>query len=180
LDEKIRGYLHGKSVIIPDTIQSKKLYTHGFYGKPLGVDKPGKTEWNAPLILSLLEALYLSEKGILEVYSAEHDYVISIDHLKALLSDREKTLYVVYKDLRNRKLIVRSGLKFGSPFAVYRFGPGIDHAPFIVEVKEKSEVFDPIDIVRAGRLGHSVKKTYVVAIVSGSKVSYIIFKWFKP
>ncbi|MEB3846279.1 MAG: tRNA-intron lyase [Desulfurococcales archaeon] len=180
MDEKIKGYLHGKSVIVPDTIQSKKLYTHGFYGKPLGVDKPGKTEWSAPLILSLLEALYLTEKGILEVYDAEQDSMIGPDCLKALLSNREKTLYMAYRDLRNRKLIVRSGLKFGAPFAVYRFGPGIDHAPFIVEVKEKDEVFDPIDIVRAGRLGHSVKKTYVVALVSESNVSYIIFKWFKP
>jgi len=166
--------------VITNLESSKTLYSKGFYGKPLGVDKPGKSEWQAPLILSKIEALYLLEKNILEIYSIEHGRLIQPEEMEALMSPRERDLYFAYRDLRNRGLIVRSGLKFGAPFAVYRYGPGIDHAPYIVEVKEGNEKFDPIEIVRAGRLGHSVKKTYVISTVSKENIFYIIFKWFKP
>ncbi len=177
---KVRGYLHGNSVIITDLEAAKKLYSKGFYGKPLGIDKPGKGDWQSPLILSKLETMYLLEKGILDVYSINDKKLIETKELTALMAPRERILYLAYRDLRNRGLIVRSGLKFGAPFAVYRFGPGIDHAPYIVEIKEDDEFFDPIGIVRAGRLGHSVKKTYVISTVAGENIFYIIFKWFKP
>ena len=180
LSNKIKGYLHGNSVIITDLEVSRKLYSKGFYGKPLGIDKPGKGKWQAPLILSKIEALYLLEKDVLEIYSIKYDRPIKPGELIELMSPRERLLYLAFSDLRNRGLIVRSGLKFGAPFAVYRYGPGIDHAPYIVEVKEDEETFDPIEIVRAGRLGHSVKKTYVISTISRENVFYIIFKWFKP
>ncbi|MEB3825458.1 MAG: tRNA-intron lyase [Desulfurococcales archaeon] len=177
---KIRALLHNNTIIVTNYEDAKKLYDTGFYGKPLGIEKPGKEEWSAPLILSRLEALYLLEKNIIEVYRLGDTKPLTAEDIRLLMSRKELLLYTVYRDLRDRGLVVRSGLKFGAPFAVYRFGPGIDHAPYIVQVLGSDEEMDPIDIVRAGRLGHSVKKTYVIARVDGDRVNYIIFKWFKP
>ena len=89
-------------------------------------------------------------------------------------------LYSVYRDLRDRGLVVRPGLKFGADFAVYRHGPGIDHAPFLVNVVDPGEEVDAGEILRAARLSHSVRKTLTVAVERGGDVEYIMFKWFKP
>jgi tRNA-intron endonuclease len=89
-------------------------------------------------------------------------------------------LYVVYKDLRDKGFIVRSGLKFGSDYSLYRLGPGIDHAPFLIHVFGENSLIDPIEIVRAGRLSHSVKKRFILGVVGRDGVKYIAFKWFKP
>lgn len=65
---------------------------------------------------------------------------------------------------------------------IYKLGPGIDHAPFGVLVYTNSEIIDPIELVRAGRLLHSVRKKLVLAIVKedGNDVKYLVFNWWKP
>lgn len=90
------------------------------------------------------------------------------------------SLYIVYRDLREREFVVRRGLKFGCHFLVYKFGPGIDHAPFGVEVVNKEDKYDPIMIVRLGRLLHSVRKKLIIAITSGNSIEYVLFTWWKP
>lgn len=44
------------------------------------------------------------------------------------------------------------------------------------------EEFDPISIVRMGRLLHSVRKKLVLAIIDNNNgnISYVLFKWWKP
>ncbi|HDD66599.1 MAG TPA: tRNA-intron lyase, partial [Nitrososphaeria archaeon] len=89
--------------------------------------------------------------------------------------------YLVYKDLRDRGFIVTPGIKFGSDFAVYRIGPGLEHAPFIVQVKLPQEKLSALDIVRSGRLATTVRKYFTVAVPEAGKdrVSYILFEWWR-
>lgn len=84
--------------------------------------------------------------------------------------------------MRKRGFVVRRGLKFGCDYLVYRHGPGIDHAPFGVLVYNNNEIIDPIELVRAGRLLHSVKKRLIIAIVKEDEkdVKYLILNWWKP
>ncbi len=96
------------------------------------------------------------------------------------LIDDFRELYIVYKDLRERGFIVRRGLKFGCDYLVYRFGPGIDHAPYGVEVMKSREEYDPITIVRMGRLLHSVRKKLILAIVDENNIEYVLLNWWKP
>ena len=58
---------------------------------------------------------------------------------------------LVYKDIRNRGLIPRPGLKFGAYFAVYQKGPGIDHSHYVITTLEKGSELTAIELVRAGR-----------------------------
>ncbi len=179
--EKVKTILVGKNLIVRDINESRKLYAQGFYGKPLGIEKPKDPNFDSPLILNSLEGLYLAEKKVIEVVDT-HGNKLDINYLKNILlaSERMKLLYDVYKDLRNSGFVVRPGMKFGADFAIYRYGPGIDHAPFIVTVVKKGVKVDPIEIVRAGRLSHSVKKTFILALKdSPEKIYYLMFKWFK-
>ncbi len=177
------GVLLGIRVVIFNVDEARSLFKNGFYGKPFGIKKPRDAEFDAPLELSLLEAVYLMENNALSVVGS-NGASISLEDLRKIASEnipRFEMLYKVYRDLRSTGLVVRSGLKFGSDFAVYRYGPGIDHAPYLIHVYGENSALDPVEIVRAGRLSHSVRKTFTVAAVGGNpKPRYIMFKWFKP
>ncbi len=46
-------------IIVWDIDDSRKLFSQGYYGKPIGIPKPKIEEIDAPLILDLIEGLYL-------------------------------------------------------------------------------------------------------------------------
>ncbi|MEB2836011.1 MAG: tRNA-intron lyase [Desulfurococcales archaeon] len=174
-----RGRLYGRHVIVESVEEARSLYALGFYGKPLGVDKPSGPNFDSPLLVSPLEAVYLARKGHLEVVDEEGGILSPEEVEERLLSDeRLRMLYRVYEDLRERGLVVRPGMKFGADFAVYRYGPGIDHAPYLVVVRPLDEAMDPVEIVKTGRLSHSVRKTFTIATVRrDGSVRYVMFKW---
>jgi len=172
-------------VIIPDYTCANNIYWNGYYGTFLGVQKPRDKNIQAPLELSLIEALYLVEKGVLEVKHGSQ--TLSGEELFKIASkliEKFDELYHVYRDLRERGFVVRRGLKFGCDYLVYKHGPGVDHAPYGVEVLDLSEKYDPILVVRLGRLLHSVRKKLVLALVNrgerGLEVNYILLTWWKP
>lgn len=180
--EPIPAYLVDNRVIIWDYQLGSYIYTLGYFGKPVGIRKPKSPRFNRPLELSLLEALHLKEikKIILISGSTEistEEFLLFCQKNFPNFND----LYIVYSDLRSKRYIVRPGLKFGTEFSVYRQGPGIDHAPFLVSIFPQKSKLEPIDLVRAGRLATSVRKRYVIAtVLSDNRVKYYVFQWFKP
>ena len=87
---------------------------------------------------------------------------------------------LAYEDLRNKGLIVTPGIRFGSDFAIYEHGPGIDHAPFIVTVKKQEDTMGPFEVVLAGRLATTVRKQFTIAVPKHrQKSDYLVFRWFK-
>ena len=159
-----------------------KLYKMGFYGKPVGILKPKNPEFEVPLILDLMEGLYLTEKKIITVYKKSKKVT------RTTLSRKAKQLYVefdekysVYKDLRDKGLIVTPGIKFGCDFAGYNIGPGLEHAPYMISVKKSKADITATEIVKAGRLATTVRKRFIIAVPKDKKneVNYVIFKWFK-
>lgn len=179
----IEAHLCGSRVIVWSKEDARKLYSSGFYGKPVNISKPkDPSEIDTYLELSLLEANYLLEKEKIIVKS--NDKILTKEELFELSKKSYRLfeeLYSVYKDLRERGYVVRPALKFGADFAVYKYGPGIDHAPFIVHVIPNSAEIDPVEIVRAGRLSHTVRKKFVIATLDDfqKKVLYYMFDWWK-
>lgn len=171
------------TLVVWDVEQGRSLYKLGFYGKPLGIPKPKGPDFDAPLMLDLIEAIYLCEKGLLEV--VKDGRVMTVEELKdygAKNYERFEAKYIVYRDLRERGFVVTPGIKFGSDFAVYKQGPGIDHAPFIVQVKLDDDSISALEVVRSGRLATTVKKHFTIAVpnLKTKKVSYLMFEWWKP
>ncbi|HDI01179.1 MAG TPA: tRNA-intron lyase, partial [Candidatus Bathyarchaeota archaeon] len=76
---------------------------------------------------------------------------------------------------------VTTGIKFGCDFAVYRLGPGLEHAPFLVSVRRPGDQITAPEVVRAGRLATTVRKRFVIALVDeeGGRIHYLMFKWFR-
>ncbi len=168
--------------MIFDASKSKCVFSNGYFGKPLGVRKPKTTDINRPLELSILETCYLMELNVLTLHKG--DKVVSLDELRELgrhlLKDFDM-LYSTYKELRNAGFVVRSALKYGADFAVYRRRPGLEHAPYLVKVLRYGDMIDPGDLIGWGRLSHSVRKELLLAVTypSGAR-TYITFKWLKP
>lgn len=173
--------LIGGRIVLFDRVKSRNIYfNEGFYGKFFMINKPKALNVERELELSLLDAVYLTEKNRLTILDTEGSKV-EINYLRKIgekIYENFNEVYIVYKDLRDKNLVVKSGMKFGATFVVYRLGPGLEHAPFLVHVLPYNSKLDPIEVVRAGRLSHSVRKRFVIAYVDPSgKVNYLQFKW---
>jgi len=175
--------LKDSRLIVWSIEQSKRLYTAGYFGKPLGVSKPREEDFEAPLILDPIEGVYLLKKGLIRVVSGMDSRQVHLDELAAVAGETLEGFdekYKVYTDLRERGFVVAPGIKYGCDFAVYQHGPGVDHAPYIVKVKGTNEELSASEIVEAGRLATTVRKIFILAVVEGDEVRYLGFKWWKP
>lgn len=171
-------------LVVWDPAQSSKLYKMGYYGKPLGIPKPKMAEFNVPLVLDLMEGLYLAENKIIKVHEGLKEKKVGLNRLKQrarMLYGEFDLKYTVYRDLRDSGFVVTPGIKYGCDFAVYKHGPGVEHAPYMVSVKKGEENVTATEIVKAGRLATTVRKRFIVAIPNPGtqKIQYLIFKWFK-
>jgi tRNA-intron endonuclease len=202
-NKKIKVELIDNFLIVWNPQEGSYLYKTAYYGKPLGISKPKIPEFDVSLILDLMEGLYLAETGQIEI--VENKKAVSLKTLrkKAMqLYDKFEDKYAVYHDLRTNELIVTPGIKFGCDFAVYKYGPGIEHAPYMISVKPKDSTISATEIVKAGRLATTVRKRFIIAIPDKKtdnnntenddnddagkcsetvkdKTRYLIFKWFK-
>lgn len=89
--------------------------------------------------------------------------------------------YKVYSLLKESGYVVAPGIKFGTDFAVYEHGPGIDHAPYIIQVEKTGNQITATDMVRSGRLATTVRKQFIVAVVetAGERVDFLSFDWWR-
>lgn len=110
--------------------------------------------------LSVLEAMYLWEKGIC--------------NKKPRVKNR---IYRVYKDLRENGLIVKSGFKYGTHFRAYERSME-EHSKYLVHVISRSEEIQKIS--RAVRVAHGVRKSLLLSYLNGDKVVYFKVSWVRP
>ena len=102
--------LSGDLVIVKEG-NTAKLYERSHYG----------TITNDGLQLSIIEALYLMEKGKLEVKKDSDE--VSIDDMYEIIRENGSFAnYIVFNDLRNRGYVVKTGFKYGSEFRLYERG----------------------------------------------------------
>jgi tRNA-intron endonuclease len=178
------AHLKETRAVVWDSEEASKIFALGFYGKPVGIAKPKSSEFDVPLILDLVEAAYLMGKGYIDVYDPVEDRLIDLGDFRQY-AKRTNNMFeeklLIYRDLRDAGYVVTSGMKFGSTFAVYKRGPGIDHAPFVVDVLGLRDRIDSTEIVRAGRLATTVRKRFIVAVpnLGTGNIDYLLFKWWR-
>jgi len=177
----MRSELIENRIIVWNIEDSKKLFGQGYYGKPIGIPKPKIEEINVPLILDLIEGYYLLERKKITIYQSKRKVTNRkmLEICKKEYHDFDKK-YLVYKNFRDKGYIVNPGIKFGCDFAVYQKGPGIDHAPYLVQVYNNKDSISTTGVVLAGRLATTVRKQFILAISNGKdKVDYLALDWWK-
>ena len=169
---KAYGVFLKDRVVIFDKEISKELLEKEFFGKSFGNG----------LQLSLIEASYLSEKGFISIQSADGKK-ISKEKLEKIIHKLQpdfKSRLIVFKDLKKRGLIVKTGFKFGAHFRAYAKKPDDTHAEYLVHVVDKDFKSIWAEISRAVRLAHTVNKEIVFARVDKNKIDYIKFGRLRP
>jgi len=185
MTKKIDAEFIENFLVVWDPAKGSELYKQGYYGKPIGIPKPKIMEFNVPLILDLMEGLYLVEKEMITVHEGvERKRRVNAEKLRKQarkLYEEFDLKYTVYRDLRDHGFIVTPGIKYGCDFAVYKHGPGVEHAPYMVSVKKTADAITATDIVKAGRLATTVRKRFIIAVPDPETetIQYLIFKWFK-
>jgi tRNA-intron endonuclease, archaea type len=141
--------------------------------KQLGEIKQGK------VIYSEFEALFLVETKKAQVL--KNNKQLSENNLINMFSKKNKNFlvsYVVYKDLRSKGYIVKTAIKFGSDFRVYK--PHDNHARFIVYPTADNKISIQ-ELTSKTRISHSTSKKLLLAFVDSEQdITYFEIDWLKP
>ncbi|MFX1364046.1 MAG: tRNA-intron lyase [Promethearchaeota archaeon] len=182
LPDKIPTKFINSRVIVFNPLYASYLYVKkGFFGSPLGINKPRLEYFSKPSELSLIEAYFLLESEEITIHDVKENKLLNSKEFHEIakkIHHKFEEKYIIYKDLREKGYIPRPGLKFGADYVVYKKGPGLEHSLFMVHVLPHDSEITAIDMVRAGRLATSVRKKFVIA--NPLTKSYYFFEWFKP
>ena len=169
-EKTFEGELVENRVIIWDK-ESVSLYDESGYGKPLPEENPERLE------LELVEAAFLLEKGKLKVFLK--DKKKKFVEFKEMVETATQSVnqfhpqFMVYRDLRERGYLVKTGFKFGAHFRVYERGVKLirgpkaphEHTKFVVHAVPEESAFSLPEMSRAVRLAHNIRATFVWAVV---------------
>lgn len=94
-------------------------------------------------------------------------------------TDSEKLHYRVFLDLWEKGYYLTSAVNFGGDFLAYPGDPMKYHSFYIVIIIPWGRKIRPFDIISAGRLGASVKKTALLCSVEQdtNTIVYVSVKW---
>ncbi len=163
-------------VLTENSDDARELYNQSRYGSLL---EDGKVQ------LSLLEALYLVEKGRIKVVDGKNKKV-NFDMFLKKAQNLEPNFwirYCVFKNMRDRGYIIKTALKFGADFRVYDRGvkPGEDHAKWIIYPVHESSTLTWYEFAAKNRVAHSTRKRLMIGIVDEEgDVTYYEIAWKRP
>jgi tRNA-intron endonuclease, archaea type len=173
--EIVQAMFARERVLTEASDEARNFYAKSAYGQMI---EGGKVQ------LSLLEALYLLEKGKLNITDGKKKLNTEEFIKKARKAEPNFWIrYCVFKDMRNRGYIIKTALKFGADFRVYDRGikPGEDHARWIIFPVHEGETLTWYDFAAKNRVAHSTKKRLMMGIVDDEgDVTYYEIKWMRP
>ncbi|MBU1204349.1 MAG: tRNA-intron lyase [Nanoarchaeota archaeon] len=174
--KKVKATLTMERVLTEISNDAHEFYNQSRFGSVL---EDGKVQ------LSLLEALYLMERGKLLIKDYRKKKVSFDEFIKKAkrVEPNFWIRYCVFKDIRDRGYIIKTALKFGADFRVYDRGvkPGEDHARWIVYPVHESSALTWYDFAAKNRVAHSTKKRLMIGIVDNEgDVTYYEIKWIRP
>ena len=174
--EPVKAYFSNERVLTESSDNGRELYNQSRFGELLD---------DGRIHLSLIEALYLSEKKRIIVYDSKNR---EIGH-EILLKKSKKVepnfwvRYCVYKDIRNRGYIIKTALKFGADFRIYDRGvkPGEDHARWVVFPVHEGSSLTWYEFSAKNRVAHSTKKRLLIGCVDDEgDCTYWEVRWLRP
>ncbi|XP_017056425.1 tRNA-splicing endonuclease subunit Sen2-1 [Drosophila ficusphila] len=142
--ERYQGRFTGLAVEIPDPVQAKNLYDNGCFGK--GSKSRGglaSGDEDEKLLLGMEEscflAYYLEVLEITSLSGSAIDFHLFMKAAKELNARFVENL-ACYVYLKSKNWVIKSGIKFGGDFLIYKQSPRLYHASFLVLVQTPSEI----------------------------------------
>lgn len=174
-EEKAIGVLVKDKVVISSEPDANRIFNKGWYGKLV----------KQKLELSLVEALYLMEKGKMDIKPMTGKK-FNYDSFMKVATKEEKRFpvrYAVYSDIRERGYITKTALKYGADFRVYPRGttPNTEHAKWVLFCVREGESYAWRGFAAMMRVAHSVRKTLLIGISDDEgDVTYYEVNWTRP
>jgi len=152
---------------------SKKQNIDEFASRGYGVAEGNE------LLLGFYEALFLLEKGILEVEDDKGGKISFKQLLQRyeIVNENAWTKYLTYRDLRSRGYVVREGFGLGVDFRVYDRGEySKDTAKNLVLSMQEGKPVSMEDLTSALKQSQSLKKELILAVMNrrGETVYYSV------
>lgn len=171
--ERIQAHLVGETVST-NSAEAYSLYDKSSFGE----------RKDSKIIYSPSEALFLLEKGKIDVFSKNKK--LSKEELMNKFKRADKKIhlkYPVFRDLREKGYVVKTALKFGAEFRVYEKGArvGEKHSKWIVFTDYESKTLSWQEFSSKNRVAHSTKKNLLLAIVDEEgDITYYEVRWVRP
>jgi tRNA-intron endonuclease len=137
---------------------------------------------NKKLKLVFCEALFLLDKGLIEVKRKKPQKTLGFQEVLQLFrADDENAWakYLIYRDLRSRGYVVRDGFGLGVDFRLYERGEyGKDAAEYIVYGIQEGKPVPMKELANALKFALSAKKKLILAVLNrrGEVVFYSLSK----
>ncbi len=174
LPEPTEGWLAEDRVTVHDPTAVVELGKELAYGSRVG-DR---------LELSLLEAAYLVETGQLRLRDAASGRDVRPERLErraGRLDRRFAERLAAYRDLRGRRLVVKTGFKYGAHFRAYPRNPEHAHARYLVQAVPADHRATWPEVAGNVRVAQGVRKEFVVAgVVPDRPVRFLSLERIRP
>ena len=177
----MRSQLIENRIIVWNIENSRKLFSQGYFGKPIGISKPKPDEINVPLVLDLIEGLYLLENKKISIYKSKSKVSSEemIDICRKEYHDFDKK-YQVYKNFRDKGYIINPGINLVVILLYMNEVQELIMAPYLIQVYNRNDPITSTSVVLAGRLATTVRKQFILAIPKGkNKIDFLALDWWK-
>ena len=133
---------------------------------------------------STVEALFLLNENKMQIFSGrkELDFNALLKKVKKF-DKRIDVKFPVFSNMRKKGYILKTALKFGADFRVYKKGikPSEDHALWLLFCVRESESQTWYDFAAKNRVAHSARKKLLIGILDDEgDVTYYEVGWLKP
>ncbi len=158
IEFKTSGILTERGILVTELSSIDQLTNRGY----------GTVE-EKTFTLTFFEALYLQDKGMLEVKDTDTESVEFQTLLKCYEKQNENAWvnYLIYRDLRSRGYVVREGFGIGINFRIYERGTyGKDTAPYLILGTQEGKPLPINDLADALSNCQSQKKELVLAVMN--------------
>ncbi len=159
------------TVLVPEAVE--ELGRHLAYGSRVG----------HRLELSLIEAAHLVCSGQLELRESRSGRRVPLDRLVRRahrLDPRFSERLAAYEELRARRLVVKTGFKYGAHFRAYPRNPESAHARYLVHALPDDHVSTWPEIAGAVRVAQGVRKEFLLASVGRGRVRFLSLERIRP
>ena len=175
--DSLTGSLIDDRVVVWDAPDD--FFDHGFYGQPLSARE---AIVDSAVQLSLVEAAGLAAEDCLDLQGEDDPAEAIGERGRAVEGERFDRRLAVYRALRDRHVVPKTGYKFGADFRTYADVESVEnlgHSELLVRVLPAGHEFDPRDLALDVRLAHGVRKTMVFALV-GDGIEWVQVERLTP
>ncbi|XP_016969381.1 tRNA-splicing endonuclease subunit Sen2 [Drosophila rhopaloa] len=142
--DRVQGRFTGLSVEIIDPSQAKSLYDNGCFGKgSKSRGGPASGDEDEVLFLGMEESCFLAfYLDILDITCTTGGIMDFQMFLKLAMDLNERFVenLACYLYLKSKNWVIKSGIKFGGDFLIYKQSPSLYHASFLVIVQVSSDL----------------------------------------